>query len=44
MAAAVVNSGGVFFLTRPMDFAAMGATIEQLERHWDQIEAREGAA
>lgn len=44
VAAAVANSGGVFFLTRPLDFAAMAATIDQLERHWDQIEAREGAA
>jgi hypothetical protein len=44
MAAAVGNSGGVFFLTRPMDFAAMAATIDQLERHWDESQAREGAA
>src|SRR5579872_3141208 len=35
VAAAVANSGGVFFLTRPLDFAAMAATIDQLERHWD---------
>jgi len=44
VAAAVANSGGVFFLTRPMDFAAMAATIDRLERHWDQTEARVGVA
>ena len=40
MAAAIGNSGGVFFLTRPMDFAAMPATIDQLERHWDADRSR----
>ncbi|HLY79176.1 MAG TPA: hypothetical protein VKQ70_07365 [Caulobacteraceae bacterium] len=43
-AAAIAGGGGVFFLTRQMEFAAMSATIDRLERHWDQTEAREGAA
>jgi hypothetical protein len=38
-AAAIANSGGVFYLTRPMDFAAMDATIDQLQRHWAGAEA-----
>jgi hypothetical protein len=44
VAAAIANSGGVFHLTRPMDFAAIPATIEQLERHWDGAAVRVGAA
>ena len=43
-AAAVADSGGVFLLTRPMEFAAIATTIDQLERHWRQAEPREGAA
>jgi hypothetical protein len=43
MAAAIANCGGVFRLTRPMDFAAMPATIDQLERHWEGPEDRVGA-
>jgi hypothetical protein len=44
MAAAIANGSGVFFLTRPLDFADMATTIDRLERHWDQTEAQEGAA
>ena len=44
VAAAIGNAGGVFHLTRPMDFAAMPATIDQLERHWEGAEDRAGAA
>jgi len=44
VAAAIGNSGGVFHLTRPMDFAAIPATIDQLERHWKGLEVRAGAA
>ena len=44
VAAAIANSGGVFHLTRPMDFAAMPATIDQLERHWEGAQDRVGAA
>ncbi len=43
VAAAIGNSGGVFHLTRPMDFAAMPETVAQLERHW-RGEDRVGAA
>lgn len=38
VAAAIGNHGGVFFLTRPMDFTALPATIEALEHHWRRHE------
>jgi hypothetical protein len=44
VAAAIANCGGVFHLTRPMDFAAMSVTIDQLERHWEGAQDRVGAA
>lgn len=44
VAAAIGNRGGVFHLTRPMDFAALPATFEMLERHWAGAESRAGAA
>ena len=43
-AAAIADCGGVFHLTRPMDFKAMSSTIDQLERHWESAEDRVGAA
>jgi hypothetical protein len=43
-AAAIASCGGVFHLTRPMDFAAMPVTIDQLERHWEGAEDRAGVA
>ena len=44
VAAAIGNQGGVFFLTRPMDFAAMSETIDGLERHWSRLESQAGVA
>ena len=43
VAATIANRGGVFHLTRPMDFAAMPATIDRLERHWEDAKDRVGA-
>jgi hypothetical protein len=34
---AVANAGGVFQLTRELDFEAMPGVIAQLERHWAAI-------
>jgi len=44
LAAAVGNAGGVFQLTRELDFAAMPQTIDALERHWVGIGELVGAA
>ncbi len=44
VAAAIGNHGGVFHLTRPLDFAALPATIDALERHWEGADSRAGAA
>jgi len=44
VAAAIGNHGGVYFLTRPMDFAALPATIETLEQHWRSLAPPVGAA
>jgi hypothetical protein len=38
LAAAIGNAGGVFQLTRELDFAAMPAVIDGLERHWAEID------
>lgn len=42
-AAAIISRAGLFFLNRPMDFAAMPEVIDQLERHWDEIGLTEPA-
>ena len=39
-AVAFGNAGGVFLLTRPMDFEALPATHRRLERHWSEPRAR----
>lgn len=44
VAAAIGNCGGVFHLTRPLEFAALPATLDALERHWGGADARAGAA
>ena len=44
LAAAVGNAGGVFQLSRELDFAAMPRVIESLERHWAEIGQLAGAA
>lgn len=44
LAAAVVNAGGVFQLSRELDFVAMPQVIEGLERHWAEIGQLAGAA
>jgi hypothetical protein len=44
VAASIGNHGGVFFLTRPMEFAALPATLEALEHHWGRLENPVGAA
>lgn len=44
VAAAIANHGGVFLLTRPMDFAAMPATLDALEQHWRDVLQQVGAA
>jgi hypothetical protein len=40
LAAAIGNAGGVFQLTRELDFAAMPGVIADLERHWAAIDHR----
>jgi len=44
LAAAVANAGGVFQLSRELDFGAMPQVIADLERHWSEIGQRAGAA
>jgi hypothetical protein len=44
LAASIGNAGGVFQLTRELDFAAMPAVIDALERHWAEIGQVAGAA
>jgi len=44
LAAAVGNAGGVFQLSRELDFAAMPQVIDSLERHWAEIGQLAGAA
>jgi hypothetical protein len=44
LAAAVGNAGGVFQLTRELDFAALPEVIASLERHWTEIGQLAGAA
>ncbi len=43
-AASVANAGGVFHLTRPLDFKAMPDVIDTLRRHWDELALTEVAA
>ncbi|HZZ87811.1 MAG TPA: hypothetical protein VFE13_05695 [Caulobacteraceae bacterium] len=37
LAAAIGNRGGVFHLTRELDFGRMPAVVDELERHWAQV-------
>lgn len=43
-AASIAGRAGIFFLNRPMDFAAMPKVIAQLEEHWAQLGLTERAA
>ncbi len=43
-AATIANKAGIFYLTRPLDFAAMPEVISWLERHWRDIDLMEKAA
>jgi hypothetical protein len=43
-AATVVNSAGIFYLTRTLDFAKLPDVIASLERHWLELRLMEKAA
>jgi hypothetical protein len=43
-AATIANYGGIFHLTRKLDFAAMPEVVSSLERHWLEIGLMEKAA
>ena len=43
-AAAMANAGGIFYLTRPLEFAALPDVLSALERHWDELKLMEAAA
>jgi hypothetical protein len=44
LAAAIGNAGGVFQLTRDLDFEALPAVVDDLERHWSDLGQLAGAA
>jgi len=43
-ATAIAQLAGTFHLTRPLDFAAMPAVIDRLERHWQETDLMEAVA